>query len=451
MRTPAAAPVLPDRVRVRPGPLAGEIRVPGDKSLSHRVLILGCLAGGGVEVDGVAPSGDVLATMRCLDRLGASVALTEAGTGLAGTVEGPLREPVDVLDCGNSGTALRLLAGVAASLDGVTVLTGDRSLRARPMGRISAPLRRMGAQVDGREEGRLPPLIVRGGSLEAIHHHSPVASAQVKSCVLLAGLGAQGRTSVTSPARSRDHTERLLRHLGAEVVTQHGPGGEETVRLVPAPLRTRPLRVPGDASSAAFWLVAAACGGGRVTTIQIGVNPTRTGFLGALEDLGASVDRRDDERRSGEPVATVTVSGGLPAGARLDGARVVDALDELVVLALAGALSRGGLEVADAAELRVKESDRLAALSATFRALGLRLEERPDGYRVPGGQRPRAGVVDARGDHRIAMTAAVAGTVATGPVEIRGAGCVSSSYPTFLDDLRALGGEVEVLEPEEQG
>lgn len=435
---------LPDRIRVGPAPLEGTVRVPGDKSLSHRVLILGALAGDPVEIEGVAPSEDVLATARCLERLGAAVALEESGSGLAGRVSGHLGEASDVLDCRNSGTAMRLLAGVAAGLQGVTVLTGDASLRSRPMGRVTGPLARMGAAVDGRDGGRLPPLVVRGGRLRGIDHESPVASAQVKSCVLLAGLAAEGPTSVTSPARSRDHTERLLRHLGVDVTTREGPAGQEIVTLTPGRLRSRPLAVPADPSSAAFWLVAAACGDGAVTAPDLGVNPTRSGFLDVLGELGARVQRRPAEPRSGEPVATVTVRGGMAGGARLSGARVVDAIDELVVLALAGAVSAGGLEVRDAAELRVKESDRLASLGAMFRALDLRIEERPDGYRVPGGQRPRGGVVDAGGDHRVAMTAAVAGTVATEVVEVRGIDAVASSYPSFLDDLRALGGDVRL-------
>ncbi len=439
----------PDRVVVRPGPLAGRVRVPGDKSLSHRALILGALAAGTVEVSGVVGSGDVRATAACLRRMGVAVELRPAGHGLAGTVTGTPGEPADVLDCGNSGTGMRLLAGVAAGVDGVSVLTGDDSLRRRPMDRVGDPLEAMGATVLGRGGGRLPPLVVAGGQLTGVDHVSGVASAQVKSCVLLAALGADGPTSVTSPARSRDHTERLLRRLGVDVTTERGADGEEIVRLHPARPTARPVTVPADPSSAAFWLVAAACGSSAVTTPDIATNPGRTGFLEVLGDLGADIDR-DDQQPGGdvdlaaEPTGTVTVRPGLPGGATVAGEQVVDALDELVVLALAGAMSDGGLEVRDAAELRVKESDRIAAVSAALGELGVDVETRPDGYRAPGGQRPGPGTVEAGGDHRIAMTACIAGTVAAGPVEVRGMQAVTSSYPTFLDDLRALGGQVEI-------
>ncbi len=437
-----------DRVRVHPGRLAGRVQVPGDKSLSHRALLLGALVGRPVAVSGVAPSGDVASTAAALVTLGATVDLdADPTTGqLRGHVAGPLGEADDVIDCGNSGTSLRLLAGVVAGIDGVAVLTGDASLRRRPVDRVRTPLVRMGARIDARAGGRLPPLVVRGGHLAAISYDSPVASAQVKSCVLLAGLAATGTTTVTSPLRSRDHTERMLRHLGVEVTTVAHDDGREEVRLTPAPLRPAAIDVTGDPSSAAFWLVAGALGSGPVTATGLCANPGRFGVVTALRALGAEVGVAEGPVTAGEPVADVTVRPGALTGGALSGVTVVDALDELPVLALAGAMSRDGLEVRDAGELRVKESDRIATLGAAFRALGMSFEERPDGYRVPGGQRPAPGRVDAHGDHRIAMTAAIAGTVATGPVEITGFGAVGTSYPGFLDHLRALGGTVELLD-----
>jgi 3-phosphoshikimate 1-carboxyvinyltransferase len=464
---------MPDHIRVHPSSLQGEVRVPGDKSLSHRALILAALVGEPVSVCGLAPSGDVASTAGCLRRLGATVDLevetaafavdtaghtvAVAGTrgcrspaggegSLRGTVTGPLHEPDDVLDCGNSGTALRLLAGVVAGIDGVSVLTGDASLRGRPVERVTTPLRTMGARLDARDGGRRPPLVVRGGRLRAIDHASPVASAQVKSCVLLAGLAADGPTSVRSPLPSRDHTERLLGHLGVSVERREEPDGPEVVRLTPGRLRARPIAVSGDPSSAAFWLVAAAAGAGEVRLPGVCANPTRLGVVAALRALGAEVEVVDTGEVAGEPVADLAAAPGRLNGARLSGRTVVDAIDELPVLALAGAVSRDGLEVVDAAELRVKESDRIATLAATLRAVGLTVEERPDGYRVPGGQRPGPGTVHAHGDHRIAMTAAIAGVLATGPVEVTGFGSVATSYPSFLADLVALGGAVEVLD-----
>jgi len=436
------------RVRVHPGPLSGRLGVPGDKSVSHRVVLMGALADGGATVSGVVASGDVLATIAAVRCMGGQVWLDPAADGLLeGRVEGPLGEACDVVDCGNSGTGLRLLAGLAAGMDAVTVLTGDVSLRGRPMARIVDPLRAMGAIVDGRDGGRLPPLVVRGGKLHPLTWDSPVASAQVKSCLLLAGLVGRVDVTVSSRLPSRDHTERLLRAGGIDVTTAT-IDGREIVALHPGTLRfDTTLRVPGDPSSAAFWLVAGAIGGRAVTVTDVSVNPTRTGAIEVLTDLGAAVDSTGEAVRSGEPVADVTIRAGAQlASAQVGGRRVVDAIDELPVLALAGALSSGGLDVSDATELRAKESDRIVAMARTFSALGMRLEERPDGYLVPGGQRPGPGIVDAGGDHRIAMTACVAATVASGPVEVTGFDCVATSYPTFLDDLARLGGRVEVLE-----
>ncbi|HEX2027845.1 MAG TPA: 3-phosphoshikimate 1-carboxyvinyltransferase [Nitriliruptorales bacterium] len=446
---------MPDRVRVHPGHLSGRVLVPGDKSLSHRALILGALADAPVMVHGLAPSDDVAATAAALAGMGARLELTvteataDRRAGLDGVVAGPLGEPADTLDCGNSGTALRLLAGVAAGIDGLTVLTGDASLRRRPIDRVAAPLRRMGAAVDGRAGGRLPPVAVRGGRLSAVRHESPVASAQVKSAVALAGLHADGATTIVSPARSRDHTERLLTYLGAEV-ERSSDDSREVVTVRPGPLRARPIAVPGDPSSAAFWMVAAAVAVDddreAVELPGLCANPTRFGVVRTLQAMGADLEVLPEGETAGEPRATVRVRPARLTGTTVAGAAVVDALDELPVLAVAGALARGGLEVRDAAELRVKESDRLAAIAATLGALGVSVEERPDGFRVPGGERPSGGVVEAGGDHRVAMTAVVAATYATAPVEVRGFGCVATSYPSFLDDLAALGGRVEVLD-----
>lgn len=435
-----------ERVRVHPASLAGTVRVPGDKSLSHRALLLGALVGERVEVSGLAPSGDVAATAGALRTMGATVELSADATGnLGGAVQGPLREPDDVIDCGNSGTSLRLLAGIAAGIDGLSVLTGDASLRRRPVDRVRRPLEDMGAIIDARAGVTVPPLVVRGGMLRGIRYLSPVASAQVKSCVLLAGLAADGATTVVSPLRSRDHTERMLAHLGLPVATIAHDDGREEVTLTPGPLRPAPLAVTGDPSSGAFWMVAGAIGDGTVTVTDLNANPTRFGVVAALRALGGDVAVTDRGSRTGEPVADVRVAPSELSGGVLAGVAVVDALDELPVLALAGACSRDGLEVRDAAELRVKESDRIASMAAAFRAVGMTFEEREDGYRVPGGQRPGPGTVDAAGDHRIAMTAAIAGTVGTGPVEITGFAAVSTSYPSFLDDLVAIGGHVEVL------
>ncbi|MFN2557093.1 MAG: 3-phosphoshikimate 1-carboxyvinyltransferase [Nitriliruptorales bacterium] len=441
-------PRLPERVRVLPGRLSGAVRVPGDKSLSHRALLVAAFAAGPVEVSGLAPSADVWSTVDALRRLGAKAEIrTDPFGGLAGTVRGPLREPSDVLDCGNSGTALRLLAGVVAGIDGLSVLTGDVSLRSRPVDRIVVPLARMGAQVQARAGGCLPPLVIRGGRLTPIRYDSPVASAQVKSAVLLAALVAEGASEVVSPLRSRDHTERMLRYLGVKVDDEELPDGRERVSIVPGPLSPLPIRVLGDPSSAAFWMVAAAPDlserADGVVLPGLCLNPTRFGAVTVLRAMGADVVVEEEGLVAGEPSGTVRVAPAILGRGLVSGAGVVAAIDELPILAVAASCSRGGLEVRDAAELRVKESDRIQGVASMLGALGVTVEERPDGFWIPGGQQLSGGVVDAGGDHRIAMAACIAGTLATSPVEVRGFRAVATSYPTFLDDLRALGGRVE--------
>lgn len=440
-----------DIVRVHPGPLAGEVRVPGDKSLSHRALLLPALVGAPVGVAGLSHGEDVAATAAALRRLGIDVRLEPGATGLEGEVHGDLRadgpgsdgRPV-AIDCGNSGTTLRLLAGLAAGAGRAVALAGDASLARRPVDRIAAPLRAAGVPVRARAD-RLPPLeVLPEGPPAAIAWDAPVASAQVKSAVLLCGLGAAGTTVVRSPAPSRDHTERLLRHAGLDVRSSIAPDGGEEVALHPGPLVLDRVEVSRDPSAAAFWHVAAACGAGVVTTPGLCLNPGRTGALDVLRGLGAGIEVAATRDVSGEPVGDVRVRPGALGGGEVAGTLVVRTLDELPVLALAGAIAADGLEVRDAAELRVKESDRVRAVVGLLAAVGVTAEERPDGFRVPGGQRPRGGRVDAAGDHRIAMTAALAGVLGTAPVEVAGFATVASSYPTFLSDLEALGGRVEV-------
>ncbi len=447
---------LPDVVRFHPSGLAGTVRVPGDKSLSHRALLVPALVGAEVRVGGLADGEDVRATAAALRALGVRVELARDGDRLAGLVAGDLTEagpgadgtPV-AIDCGNSGTTLRLLAGLAAGAGRAVRLSGDASLRRRPVDRIAAPLRAAGVTVTA-TEGRLPPVEVRPtGAPHAVTWDSPVASAQVKSAVLLCGLGADGPSTVRSPAPSRDHTERLLRHAGIRVDGGPVPDGREVVTVMPGRPRLSVVEVARDPSAAAFWHVAAACGAGTVTTPELCLNDGRTGALDVLRAMGARVEVTDPAERSGEPTGTVTVApgvGGALGGGAVAGPLVVRALDELPVLALAGALSDGGLVVTDAAELRVKESDRIAGVVALLAAVGVHAEELPDGFRVPGGQRPAGGRVVTDGDHRIAMTAALAGVLGTAPVEVAGFATVASSYPGFLTDLAALGGRMETLD-----
>ena len=438
----------PDRVRVHPSSLEGAVDVAGDKSIGHRCLLIGSLAEGPVGVSGLATSADIAATAEGLRRLGAIIVLEADGDArLSGVVEGPIGSDDDAstvaIDCGNSGTTLRLLAGVAAGAGRHVLLDGDASLRRRPVGRIMAPLAAMGVACDARED-RFPPLTVHGSTIRSVRWESPVASAQVKSAVLLAAVAGGVSAEVVSPAPSRDHTERMLLHGGVPVTTRIDEDGREQVRVAPGRPTFTSLSAPRDPSAAAFWHVAAACGAGQVTTRGICLNPGRTGALDVLRAMGADVQVTRERMVDGEPVGDVTVAPGTLSGAEIAGALVVRCIDELPVLALAGAMSADGLVVRDAEELRVKESDRIGVLAATLRALGIEITELPDGFVVRGGQRPYGGAVEAHGDHRIAMTAAVAACLGTAPVDILGFASVGTSYPGFLDDLDRLGGRAEV-------
>jgi 3-phosphoshikimate 1-carboxyvinyltransferase len=431
--------------------IAGAVTVPGDKSISHRAALLGALADGVTEVQGFLEGEDCLGTLRAVAALGAEV--TRKGPShfvIQGVGHEGLTEPGDVVDCGNSGTTARLLVGVLAGQPFATVLTGDESLRRRPMERVMEPLTRMGARVVGRRGGARLPLAIAGTRpLQPIRHLSPVASAQVKSAVLLAGLWASGPVSVVEPARSRDHTERMLTAFGGDVRVD-----PETVTVVPGRrLKGRLCRVPGDISSAAFFLVAgAAAPDGAVTVRGVGVNPTRTGALDVLDAMGARVGvaPRDGD---GEPMADLAVGAGRLRGTEVGGALVPRAIDEMPILAVAAACAEGPTLVRDAAELRVKESDRIRAIASELRKMGVLVEERPDGFRVagrrPGAEAPFRGArVSSWGDHRLAMALVVAGLLADGPTVVEGIGCIATSYPDFLGTCRALAGEGAVeVEP----
>ncbi len=425
---------------VRPAPtLRGTVVPPGDKSISHRAAILNAIAAGAAEVQGFQGGADCLATLRCLRRLGVEWRWTgESTLRVEGRGRRGLAEPAAVLDCANSGTTMRLLSGLLAGQPFFSVLTGDASLRSRPMERIVEPLRRMGAQVQGRDGDTRAPLAIRGGRLKGIRYRLPVASAQVKSAVLLAGLYAEGETVVEEPWPTRDHTERLLRAMGAAVEWGEGPARVRPQREELAPVS---LRVPGDISAAAAWLVLAALHpDAEVRIAGVGVNPTRSGVLEALRAMGADI-RLEEERRWGpEPVADIVVRSSQLRGTVIGGELVPRTIDELPLLALAGCLAEGETVIQDAAELRAKESDRVRTTAAGLRRLGAEVEERPDGLRVWGRQRLRGAVVSSYGDHRLAMMLAVAGALAAGETEIRKSGAVAVSYPWFWRDLTALAG-----------
>ncbi|MSQ41977.1 MAG: 3-phosphoshikimate 1-carboxyvinyltransferase [Dehalococcoidia bacterium] len=429
----------------RPSRLRGTIAIPGDKSISHRALILNALARGRAHIDGFLDAADTRSTLACLRALGAHIEPASAGAVVVhGAGRASLHEPEDVLDCGNSGTTMRLLTGALAGLPMFAVLTGDASLRRRPMDRIVQPLRALGAELSGRADGRLPPLVVRGGALRGGQRiESRVASAQVKSSILLAALAADGPTTVVEPEQSRDHTERMLRAMGAGVTIDGG-----TVTLTPpaGDLRAVDVTVPGDISTAAPWIVAATLHpDAELLLTGVGVNPTRTGLLDILWSMGAAIELLEERESGGEPVADLLVRSAALHGVEVGGALVPRAIDELPLVALAGALASGETLIRDAAELRVKESDRVATTAEMLRAFGVTVEERPDGMRVRGGASLRGAAVGSSGDHRLAMLGAVAALLAEGETAIDDSGAVAVSYPDFWRELARLGGVQESL------
>jgi 3-phosphoshikimate 1-carboxyvinyltransferase len=416
------------------GRLRGRIRVPGDKSISHRALLLGALADGTSHIAGFNPSGDCLATLDCIRALGIQVdcesptALTVHGRGLRG-----LRPPEGPLHCGRSGTTMRLLAGILAGQPFTSTLTGDPQLLRRPMRRVVAPLRAMGATIED-HDGRAP-LVIHGRPLRGCHHTLPVASAQVKSALMLAGLYADGPTTIQQPGPARDHTERMLAAMGARVET----AGLSVTLGSPGRLAPLSLTVPGDLSSAAFLLVAALLvSGSEVTVAGVGVNPTRTGLLEVLEAMGAHIQLAGRGLQEDEPVADLTARTSPLHAVEVGGDTVVRMIDEFPVLAVAATQARGTTVVRDAAELRVKETDRIAAVVSELALLGAHIEPRPDGFVVTGPTPLYGAPVHSHGDHRLAMALAVAGLIASGTTSVGDAGCIADSFPGFYATLASL-------------
>ena len=431
------APDLPVRVITRPGKLGGEIAVPGDKSISHRSLILNSMATGTARVTGLSDGEDVMSTMACLRGMGVEIAEGNGAGEYTVVGRGPvLEEPSDILDAGNSGTSMRLLSGLLASQPYLSVLTGDASLRSRPMRRIIDPLQRMGAQVLGRQEGSLAPLVIKGGSLRGIEYDLPVASAQVKSCILLAGLSASGDTLIHQPALSRDHTERMVTAMGA-TVKEDGLD----LYMQPASLESVDIAVPGDISSAAFWIVLGLCHpNSRVLVRGVGLNPSRTGIIDALQEMGAgdSLQLLDERTEGGEPVADVLVSSSELKGTEIGGDMIPRILDEVPILAVAACFASGETTIRDAAELRVKESDRIATTVQELSRLGADIEALDDGMVIRGTGRLHGAACESHGDHRLAMAMAVCGLLAEGKTEVHGAPDAAVSYPSFWEDLDLL-------------
>ncbi|MGO0122431.1 3-phosphoshikimate 1-carboxyvinyltransferase [Desulfothermobacter acidiphilus] len=424
-------------LRVSPSArVAGTIQVPGDKSISHRALLLGALAEGETIVENFLRGEDCLATLRCLRQLGVDIEDQDEQLRIKGQGLGQLQEPAEVLDAGNSGTTMRLLLGVLAANPVFAVLTGDASLRRRPMDRVTLPLQLMGAEIWGRQQGKLAPLAIKGKrELRPLSYTSPVASAQVKSAVLLAGLSAEGETDVTEPALSRDHTERLLGYFGVPLRREG-----LTVRLRGrALLAGRRVKVPGDFSAAAFFLAAAAIvPEGQVTVEEVGLNPTRTGLLEVLKAMGAHLQVELTDEWAGEPVGRVTVASSPLQGITVEGDLVPRLIDEIPVLTVVAACASGTTVIRGAEELRYKESDRLATMAQELGRLGAQIELLPDGMVIRGGKPLRGGRVHSHGDHRVAMALAVAGLTAMSETVIEGAEVIDISFPNFPHLFAAL-------------
>ena len=420
-----------------PAFLGGTLSVPGDKSISHRALILNALAQGEARVTGLSGGADVLSTMRCLQAVGVDIQPGEqpGAVNIQGTNHG-LQEPSEVLDAGNSGTSMRLLAGVLAAQPGLSVLTGDSSLRSRPMGRVVQPLKQMGAQIMGRRGDTLPPLVIRGGALRGIDYTMPVASAQVKSCLMLAGLSADGDTILHQPAPSRDHTERIVSVMGARVETDG-----LTLILHPAHLRAVDIAVPGDISSAAFWLVAGLCHhDSRILVRGVGLNPSRAGIIEVLQAMGADENLAlvDQRTEGGEPVADILVTSSQLTGIEIGGDIIPRTIDELPVLAIAACFATGTTVIRDAKELRFKESDRIETIVSELTQLGAHIEAREDGIVVHGTGRLTGAPCQSHGDHRLAMCLGVAGLLARGKTTVHGTEAATVSYPDFWQHLVRL-------------
>ncbi|MEL7565131.1 MAG: 3-phosphoshikimate 1-carboxyvinyltransferase [Dehalobacterium sp.] len=418
------------------GSIKGTITVPGDKSISHRGVLLGSIAEGLTEITGFLMGEDCLSTVKCVQQLGINVEIEAPGRlkvfgkGLFGW-----KEPAEVLDAGNSGTTMRLLLGLLSGHSFHSVIKGDASLSIRPMARVVNPLRLMGAVIDGREKSNKAPLSIRGGNLHAISYQSPVSSAQVKSAILFAGLYAEGNTTVEEPAKSRDHSERMLLSFGAEIASQEK---KSSVKGLPR-LMGQKITVPGDISSAAFFMVAAAIMPNSELVLEnIGINPSRTGIIDVLKKMGAKIKLENQRIETGEPVADVVIKQSPLHGVIIEGEDIPRLIDEIPVLAVAAAHAEGQTVIRDAAELRVKETDRINTIVSQMTKLGMDIEPREDGMVINGGRSLKGAIVDSFHDHRIAMALTIAGLSAAGETIIKNSESVRISFPDFFKLLKSV-------------
>ncbi|MBE5992157.1 MAG: 3-phosphoshikimate 1-carboxyvinyltransferase [Paenibacillaceae bacterium] len=417
-------------------PLRGELSIPGDKSISHRSIMFGSLAMGTTEITNFLQGADCLSTIACFEKMGIGIenngdSVIVHGNGLFG-----LKKPDTILDCGNSGTTTRLISGILAAQDFDVTLTGDESIKKRPMKRIMDPLSHMGADIRSLEGNGCAPLVITGKKLYGIHYTSKVASAQVKSAILLAGLYADGETKVTEPYVSRNHSEIMLKYFGADVSAE---GTTATIRPAKELYGNR-IVVPGDISSAAFFIAAGLLvPGSEILLKHVGINPTRDGILSVCRDMGADITLLNKNTDSGEPTADILVKSSTLHGTEIGGSIIPTLIDELPVIAAMACFAEGETVIRDAGELKVKESNRIEVMVRNLSAMGADVTETEDGMIIRGGRTLHGAVIDSKLDHRIAMTFAVAGLCAEGETEIKGAECVNISYPGFYHDLERLG------------
>ncbi|WP_226526651.1 3-phosphoshikimate 1-carboxyvinyltransferase [Metabacillus niabensis] len=417
--------------------LTGTIEIPGDKSISHRAVMFGSIANGKTEISNFLMGADCLSTVSCFKKMGVSIDIQEGHVTVEGNGFDGLKEPSDILDVGNSGTTTRLMMGILAGVPFHSCIIGDESIAKRPMSRVTNPLRMMGAKIDGREDGQYTPLSVRGGNLQAIHYHSPVASAQVKSAILLAGLNTKNEeTTVTEPHKSRDHTERMLRAFGVDVKEDENSasiiGGQS--------LQATNIFVPGDISSAAFFLVAGAIvPNSEILLKNVGINPTRTGILDVLEQMGASIEITPKEGHTFEPVADIVIKTSSLKGTTISGDLIPKLIDEIPVIALLASQAEGDTIIKDASELKVKETNRIDTVVGELKKIGASIEATDDGMIISGKTKLTGNAkVSSHGDHRIGMMLAIASCITEEPIELENGDAIDVSYPTFFEHLDSL-------------
>jgi 3-phosphoshikimate 1-carboxyvinyltransferase len=415
----------------------GEIKVGGDKSITHRALIIGSIAEGITTLKDYSQCEDCMTTLEIMKKLGINILKNKATIKIEGKGLHGLTEPLDVLNCKNSGTSMRLLSGLLAGQKFFSVLTGDGSLNKRPMKRIIQPLSLMGADISGRDDNQFAPLAIKGKNLKAINYTTPVASAQIKSSIMLASLYAEGNSSITEPAKSRDHTERMLNLFGARIET---PGNQIIIKEKKN-LLAKNITIPGDISSAAFFLVlASVIKDSKVLIKNVGINPTRTGILEVLQKMGADISLKNKKDNNYEPVADLLVKEKDLKGIEISGNIIPKIIDEIPILAVAATQAKGTTEIKDAKELRVKETDRIYAITTGLKKMGAKIEEKTDGLIIEGPTKLKGNVCESFGDHRIGMALAIAGIIADGETTIEESECINISFPEFTETLGVICG-----------